>query len=301
MRTSWLYIAVVCLTLAAAGSSSGQQKRAGGSQRALSGKEGVYLFLGKEILHPERPVNGFVGYNVYRKNAGGEFRKINAQPVSRVNTEREFNSALGPETLSELSQYFKLGDPAKVWVYVAAHSDSAGKLGLALLNKDLLREIGLLYVDRGVEPGATYEYAVAKIRQDKTESPREQLGKVVIGSIPSMPRLKLEVISASDTGIALRISIPRNKTIFGCRIYRKQFGEPFAQAGDNIHAGSGEQDMSTSFVDKNVPPRGVFYYYVEPFDFVDNAGAPSDTLEVFTYDFNGISTALDLIAAGSPG
>jgi fibronectin type 3 domain-containing protein len=301
MRTSWMHITVVCLTLAAAGSSVGQQKRAAGSQRVLSGKDGVYLFLGKEILHPERPVKGFVGYNVYRKSAGGEYRKLNEQPVSRVNTEREFESALGPETLSELAQYFKLGDPAKVWVYVAAHSDSAGKLGLALLNKDLLREIGLLYVDREVEPGATYEYAVAKIRGDKTESAREQFGKVLVGSIPSMPRLKLEVISASDTGITLRILMPRNKTIYGCRIYRKQFGEPFAKAGDDIHAGSGEADMSTSFIDKNVPPRAVFYYFAEPFDFVDNAGVPSDTLEVFTYDFNGIATALDLVAAGTQG
>ncbi len=296
-----MHIALVCLILARGGSSPGQQKRAAGSQRALSGKGGVYLFLGKEILHPERPVKGFVGYNVYRKSPEGEFRKINDQPVSRVNTEREFESALGPETLSELAQYFKLGDPARVWVYVAAHSDSAGKLGLALLNKDLLRTTGLLYVDRGVEPGAAYEYAVAKIREDKTESPRAELGKVVVGSTPRMPRLKLEVISASDTGIALRILIPMNKTVYGCRIYRKQFGEPYAKVGGDIHAGSGEQDMSTSYIDKDVPARGLFYYYAEPFDFVDNAGAPSDTLEAFTYDFNGTATALDLVAVGTPG
>jgi hypothetical protein len=301
MRTSWMYIALACLILAAAGSSPGQQKRTAGSRRALSGKDGVYLFLGKEILHPERPVKGFAGYNVYRKSAGGEYRKLNEQPVSRVNTEGEFESALGPETLSELAQYFKLEDPAKVWIFVAAHGDSAGKLGLALLNKDLLLTTGLLYVDRGVEPGATYEYAVAKIREDKTESPREQLGKVVVGSIPPMPRLKLEVISASDTGIALRILIPRNKTVYGCRIYRKQFGEPFAQVGENMHAGSGEEDMSTSYIDKDVPARGLFYYYAEPFDFVDNTGVASDTLEVFSYDLNGIGTALDLVAAGSQG
>lgn len=301
MRTSWMHIALVCLTLTAVGSSAGQSTRAPGSQRALSGKDGVFLFLGKEILHPERPVRGFVGYNVYRKSAGGEFRKVNDQPVSRVNTQQEFESALGQETLSELAQYFKLGDPAKVWIYVAAHSDSAGKLGLALLNKDLLRVAGLLYVDREVQPGATYEYAVAKMREDKTEAPREQIGKVVIGSVSPMPRLKLEVISASDTGIVLRILIPRNKTVWGCRIYRKQFGEPFAKAGDDIHAGSGGQDMSTSFIDRNVPPRGLFYYYAEPFDFVDNAGGHSDTLEVFSYNFNGIATALDLVAAGTQG
>jgi fibronectin type 3 domain-containing protein len=301
MFTSRIHMIVFCASVFAAGSLFAQPTAAPSPTRAISGKEGVYLLLGTQILHSDRPVQGFIGYNLYRKPSGGTSGKINSQPVSRVNTQQEFEKILGHDALGEIAQYLKLGDPDRVWIYTVANSDSTKKLGMVLLNKDFLRATGLLYLDRDVKPGEKYEYAIARVRADGSESQRASLGSIVAGSTPNMPPPKIEVIAASDTGTILRVFLQKSKVLFGYRMFRKFFGGTFSQVGTDIHVASGGQDVSTSFIDTSVPPGGLAYYYAEPFDFVDNTGTPSDTLEVFSYDFNTLATALDIVATGTAG
>lgn len=299
MRTSRILIAVFSVSLLAVPVLLAQQGTATGGSRSISGKDGVYLIPGTQILHPDRPVNGMVGYNLYRRSPGGAFTRINDRPVSRVSTQQEFDGILGKDALSDIAQYLKLGEPDRVWIYTVANSDSTKKLGMVLLNKDFLRATGLLYVDRDVQPGQKYDYAVTRVHTDNSESSREVLGSAVAGSVPSMPRPRLELIAATDTGVTLRISLQKSKALFGYRMFKKLFGGSFAKVGADVHAASGGQDITTTFVDTLVPPGSLSYYYAKPFDFVDNVGVPSDTLEVFCYDFNTLATALDIVAAGS--
>ena len=95
MRTSRILIAVFGLSLLAVPALIAQPGTATGGSRAISGKDGVYLIPGTQILHPDRPVNGMVGYNLYRRSPGGSFARINDRPVSRVSTQQEFDGILG--------------------------------------------------------------------------------------------------------------------------------------------------------------------------------------------------------------
>jgi len=127
---------------------------------------GVFLLIKQE------PPKGVIGYNIYRREKGGEFLKINEDILKIELTEEEVKKILSEDT------YFKLKVELEAKDFVQ-FKEKIKKKGLLVILKylelfPLVFEGRCYFKDLTAEKGKTYEYIISEIYKDGSEAELEK-------------------------------------------------------------------------------------------------------------------------------
>ncbi len=246
--------------------------------RAFSSPDGNVIFFGTNaLLHPEAPLGprGWIGCNVYRKAEGEtEFRKLNDRPVSRPgdlkDAERTFAHELDLVALS-----LRLSSREEVWKMFEANEPKA--LKMTIFDTRLQEKLGLLYRDREVREGVSYEYHVLLVDAEGRESVRGETARVIYGS-PDFAGLgpnDVQVLGTEGRAEITWKANPEDRGAFGYHVYRSVDStgrymrlnlRPIILIGDP----SSTEPAEGSFIDTGLIDGHVYWYAVVSCDLVGN-------------------------------
>ncbi|MCC7437926.1 MAG: hypothetical protein IT211_05460 [Armatimonadetes bacterium] len=210
---------LLLLLLAALPFSANAQGESPGAKAFSSPDGNVILFGESRLYHPGAPVGGkgWIGFNIYRRAEGeSDFRKINAEPVSRAATlaeaEREHGHVLD---LIMLALDKKTREDA--WKMFQANNKQA--LKLSIFNLELQEVLGMLYRDRNVEAGKRYEYSVTFVNKAGDESKRSDPVAATYGT-PASAGLGPANVKALEQPGKVEVTWEQNGADIGAFTYR---------------------------------------------------------------------------------
>lgn len=136
------------------------------------GVEGkIALFLGRHIAHPATThAAGIVGYNVYRADQKGEFKKQNKKAIAAPKSVKELEEAIGDAGMAFIINQKKLSGPEQLMELIRASADTNMAVALTLVNKPVAVQLGVLWYDETVKEEETYRYCLTYVFKDGKES-----------------------------------------------------------------------------------------------------------------------------------
>jgi fibronectin type 3 domain-containing protein len=244
---------------------------------ALSGPNGIHLFIGKDFLNRSTAsqTNGWVGYNIYKKDAGqNKFKKINDMLVARVNTLAELESKLGRE-IDLLQGIAKAADHKEFWDMIESRDEKI--LVFAMMNPALREALGLSYLDRDVKAGKSYTYVITRVDTKGKESSYSDTSVAIFGKAPFDLKGPQNVKGkASDSSVRLQWQVnPADSGAFSYSVYRASKPEgSFVKLNERplmiFYLDESEQLPSGAFIDTTAKNGRLYYYSIVSVDMAGN-------------------------------
>lgn len=230
------------------------------------------------VYHTKRLPSGH-GFNVYRKQNGGEFEQVNDTTIRGIQRAGQLPAVLGPryDWLAE-----RYDEDSPTGVYYTMRGDWSSGLFAAFLDPAIARALGLLYVDNEAPVGEEVTYRVAFVN-DRGEPTGEELTKTL--ALEPTPAPTPENLSATNEGrqVTLSWTYPTSSRENDDKIIRfdvyRVVGEDEAErvnGDDVIFRNSAETTFSYDFT---VPRTGrEETFFVAAVDITGRTAALSDRL-----------------------
>lgn len=243
------------------------------------------------IIVQNLPMRGVDGFVVYRaKKGAGDFSKLNSVPVTAIRDIEKAKEIIGATATAGI---FKDTTGNPVDAFYADYEKSPSKYTLlGLFSLDLNIILGRLYVDRDVEPGATYEYKVALT--DASGKETKTFGPVEIAvQPPTIATPAGFALEAKDGSVTLSWEKPGDSfTGIGWNIYRGTSRDgQFAKMNRKVLSRLGE----TKYHDGLLENGRSYFYYIAGTDIVGNESAPTNILEAAPKDMTPPTPPANLV------
>lgn len=255
---------------------------------AAGGPTGIYVKTGYDICSKTSPIAGAVGYRIER-TAEKEKQWREIALVEAPASLEQFVSRLR-EATTQIPYPFPVTQlPVDtLWRRISLHHrlDSLGVWG-GLLGIHLAT--GSAYLDTTAAKGMKYRYRVSRI--DVTGKVQTSVTSLAV-SYPQTPRfadIKLVQKSGTVDLVTLRWLIGKGKRPPLIHVFRRQLSEgEFARVDAAVFVAVQAQSFAVVVSDSFVEPARLYQYYLQPYDYYGNPGAPSDSALVASLDFNAV-------------
>jgi hypothetical protein len=262
------------------------------------GMGGILVVTGEAIVSPQAPVQGVVGFNIYRKASGeAAFTKLNSKPVQRSDEKQAFARVMGEGYIREAAQYLKVSED-EAWrrIQTAKNREDVSAL---LLDPRAMLPFGQAFVDSTAKKGVNYEYQIAPVTASG-EGARVLAGQASLKEPPvllSYTNFKATVLDSSAVLVDLRY-IMQSGDLYGFEILR---GAPTGELKtlDVVLRGSGGSNPSTKYVDTTVKYGAAYRYVAAPIDQFFNKAVMLDTMRVVVAVVKDLPIAQELLATST--
>jgi len=264
----------------------------------VAGVGGILVVTGEAIVSPQAPVQGTVGFNIYRKATGeAAFTKLNSKPVQRSDDKQVFARVLGDGYIREAAQYLKVSED-EVWrrIQTAKNREDVPAL---LLDPRAMLPFGQAFVDSTAKQGVTYEYQIAPVTASG-EGARVLAGQASLKEPPVLlayANFKATVLDSSAVQVHLRY-IMQSGDLYGFEILR---GAPTGELKtlDVVLRGSGGSNPSINYVDTTVKYGAAYRYVAVPIDQFFNKAVMRDTMRVVVAVVKDLPIAQEFFATST--
>jgi hypothetical protein len=243
------------------------------------GMGGLIIVTGENVVSPQAPVQGVVGFNIYRK-ASGEvaFTKLNAKPIQRSDDKQAFTRVLGDGYVRDVAQYLKLNED-EAWRRIQSVK-TREDIPELMLDPRAMLPFGQAFVDSSAKKGVSYEYHIAPVTASG-EGAKVSAGSITLKDPPvllSYSNFKAKVLDSGAVRLDLRY-IMQNGELYGFEILR---GAPTGELRtiDVVLRGSGSTNPSTTYVDTTVEYGGAYRYVAVPITQFFDKAVMRDTMRV---------------------
>ncbi len=248
---------------------------------AHTGPFGVYIISGTAIGNDAHPSHGIIGYRIERKQSGESDFKVIAElstPETKGDLERAFVSALNdvpyPTPLANVSI-------DKIW----ARLDRFHEIDSLPLRGSILAlriALGVMYLDRDVKVGNSYEYKVITLKEkDAIEEGKPQKITFAQYAAPGEVYHRLPgYVDSSSTHLFWHKSDNTQPTSIAC--YKKAGFGSFTKIGIRPAFIRKRDSLFYSVVDTTLQSDVHYSYYLQPIDYFGNPGPASDTISIHT-------------------
>ncbi len=251
-----------------------------------SGPRAVYVnWMGSPMSTWEPTPEGYIGFNVYRTEAGEkDFKRLNSQPVMIAESVGQMKALLGPR-LKDWQKLLKERNAEGVYSRIR---EADPKLHpFATFDVNMMRALGLAYRDGEVELGKEYTYRITLIHEDGTEtSPSGELS--VVAGVPPRPLYgPLNLIGkAGDSKVTISWRPnPDDSMAILYNIYRSTEREgTYLKITPKPIAVLVTEEPKGSFIDDQVTNGLTYYYKVTSLDFLRNESPQVGPVEVTPRD-----------------
>ncbi|RLB20304.1 MAG: hypothetical protein DRG76_11305 [Deltaproteobacteria bacterium] len=249
------------------------------------------------ILRWAPPEAGFpkLGFNVYRKTAGGTvWKKLNPSPLIRITDQKVLRERLGDDLFKTVSALLSPA-PLKIKGEKNRKIQEENRLSLLLLYADFSPKVadvlGLRWEDREVEPGHRYVYRLTMLGPGGEESTLATLAKP-IGLEDYSPVTKPIGFSAKPGDGEVSFFWIREPRFSAYNLYRsEQENGRYERINTapiiilTTTGKTGEQKVSeTLFKDTKVANGKTYWYYLEGVDPFGRKSIPTEKISAIPVD-----------------
>lgn len=246
---------------------------------ATGSPQGIYIFLDNRI-----PVNS--GYEIFRS----EEKRNNFQSLGKVEAARSIDELRErimkyQPLFNDLGSYSE-ADIVRMWDYISKYPviDTLPPVNYPVMHL----AAGTAFLDQTAVEGIRYEYKVVS----PGDEGRDRGKPTDAVSLPFYPVLPLPVFNNSNPSnnyIYADWSVQADPMLYSFRVYRRQ---NMAGEFQKIETERGFYNRGdTLFLvvnDRNVRPRTVYEYYIEPLDRIGNPGKPSGVSMITSFMQNDV-------------
>ncbi len=254
---------------------------------AFGGPNGIYINLGVEIVSPENPSNGIIGYKIERQLVG-EKSWTALMDISAPNNFNEFLDRIYKTNLLLLDSIPANELPLNIiWEKSQRFMriDSLKYYGNPLVVRIAL---GLCYLDKDVSPKTNYLYKISKIESNGNE--KETFVTNLVSFPPKITEGRIIYSSKESSDNAVQIKWENIDARFArFKVFRSvNFDQDFNEIFPSKYFLSKEGKDLIICIDSLVRPNDVYQYYIIPIDYYQNYGRSSDTVSVAAFNYGSI-------------
>jgi fibronectin type 3 domain-containing protein len=291
MKISFVSILIFCFSFCFA------QK----SKNIMQGNSGNYIFLSEKAIGENFNASVYDYANI-SVNMDGKWNEI--AKVQGVKTAKEFAKKVSIDALGEIGTFKNIKSEAEVWSYIQQNS-TTGNYGLYAFSPNFMQALGVLYVHEFNTQkyiGKSISYKLSFFKNNKQVGQEET--SIDIVQKLNAPKPQLIYKSEKDSSVQAKWYIKNNTdvpVVYGnvykidakgrANLVSTQLALISEKAGDSI---------VFSFTDR-VNPNQLFNYFIVPANYAGFEGEPSDTVSLFSVNFEGIQQAKNLTAKDTIG
>lgn len=207
---------------------------------------GIAVMPSIHIAHPEtNHPYGWRGYYIYRRESEKDkWKKLNKEPLAAPTTVKEFIEVMGVDNYQRLMRDFKINSGEELMNKLKSGDNEIASLAY-MFNTRLADAVGMVYYDRDVVKGKTYQYMSTKVLSNFIEGDSSvSLQSVTYGVLdstfksPKLINLKLKDKVNADT---TELEKARKKT----KIKKEKKAESLKDIAINIQDSLTKNEVST--------------------------------------------------------
>jgi fibronectin type 3 domain-containing protein len=285
-------IVAIFLTIAQAITAFAQK-----NTNLLQGNNGVYTFLDEKAIGASFK-NAAYDYVQLSSNISGSWAIIEKTQASA--TIADFKKQIGDENYNRLLQQYKLKTETELWKYLQENS-AVNSYGFFAFNPSFMQAMGVLYIhkfDTKKYIGKTISYKLAYFKNNNKVKETESSITLVEKLNTAKPQLLQKQEADSAISAKWYGSKQKMNDIVFANMYKGNAKNEFSLFAKNIALiqGSNNNDSIVfSLIDRTTPGQ-LYKYYIVPTNYAGLEGTPSDTISLFSVNFENTPQAINLKA-----
>lgn len=252
-----------------------------------SGKSGNYILL--ELDDTKLPVSDKTQLIIERSRTGqNNFSKVG--DFSPAKTFAEFEKIMGKDIALEIKNFLQAKSDQEV-VTLLNQKDGLVKFGFYILNVDLLRAAGLIFLDAVSSQDINqFDY---RIVSDGREIKKQTARAFQKSDLPSG---KTNQVLTTDSLIRVKwvFGSSELKTPLLARVFYQESPQDRFRPYPGLTVVNSEDGVLTAHFEERVISEVMRRYFIVPIDLFGNEGMPSDTISAISVDFRKIAGIEDL-------
>lgn len=266
-----------------------------------SSRDGAYLYIASQAISSSSPLDNIVSVRISRDNGKG-FRELVV--LGRAATVSSFRKICGEDAWKEFRRMNNFINDSDAWNYILSNP-SMDAYGLLAFNIKFRHAMGNAYLDadaKSMKRGETWRYrADFRDASNNTVSSVERSVSAIIDPLNLPAPHKLSSFT-NDSIVSLKWYSRTKSTPQGlilADVYRQTGGSGTYQKQPRVVLGNIVGDSLLFHFQEEVVPASLYRYYLLPRDEMGNAGQPSDTISVLSFDFASLPLLENVKASDS--
>ena len=250
------------------------------------------------------------GYHIYRKDNNSDWQKLTNIPVSFISDNGTIKELLGYQANVYLGMFnvpTHNSDITKALFKKTVNDTETFKWIqiMAVVNHEMAKALGLIYLDETIAVNQSYEYQIRSIRNgvENTWAVTQKVNTAELGQVPNIDELKGKAVDSGailewlkdqdqlDKGKAVTYHIYRSDNILGPFERINDFGIlPVEFQGSE----STEASELQSFVDRYLKNAQSYFYHIKAVNLFGIESLPSETVEIIPGNYEQPSSPINI-------
>jgi fibronectin type 3 domain-containing protein len=270
-------------------------------QNILQAKDGAFIFLSESAVGTNFKAAAY-DYVTVSTNINGKWQEL--QKVAGAKNEKEFSAIVGNDALSEIKIQRKLNTASETWSFIQNNA-IIKNYGLYAFSKNFMQALGVLYVhnfDTKKYTGKTVSYKLEYYKSGKLIDQKES--SIVLQDKLTLAKPQLIAKNEKDSLIQVKWLFKKTgdePVVYG-NVYKSD-AKGNMQLVSKLLAlipNNGKDSIIFNFSER-VTPGQLFSYSLIPANYADFEGTASDTVSLFSINFEKINQVTNLKAKDTVG
>jgi fibronectin type 3 domain-containing protein len=263
-------------------------------QNIMQGSNSMYIFLDEKAIGANFKNNNY-DYAIISANNNGKWTEV--AKVQGASNMASFKSSIGNELMSGIGKIAKTKTDMETWNYITNNPVVQNYSVLAFV-PELLQGLGTLYIhniDLRNQVGKKLQYQVQYFKNNSKQ--KETPLEIVVEEKLKTGKPKIYTKVEADSFVAVKWYLktgPTNKVTFG-NIYKADDKGNFSLLKKGIaFIPSGKKDSIVFSINEKTTPQTLHQYFVRPTNYAGLEGDASDTVSLFSVNFEQINQVSSL-------